>query len=163
MPCIRVRESISNIRNKCLETLGLKTKPKPNIKIVSQPSRFETPPLSPFISRRLSISNQALLSTFLAIVKTSKLPSSSHPKQVLTNNSISLMREKAIASTAIVEDGDFEYDIGIGLQRPKSRASSHSCGLGDGRAVRMGRRYSLIRVPASVVYWCWDGGKSLRV
>lgn len=38
------------------------------------------------------------------------------------------MREKAIASTAIVEDG--EFDMSSRIQRPRSRASAHGCGLG---------------------------------
>jgi hypothetical protein len=39
------------------------------------------------------------------------------------------MREKAIASTAIVQDGDF--DMASRIQRPRSRASTNGCGLGS--------------------------------
>jgi hypothetical protein len=49
------------------------------------------------------------------------------------------MREKAIASTAIVEDG--EFDFASRPQRPGSRASSFGCGLG-GKVVYHARRLS---------------------
>ncbi|PMD62682.1 uncharacterized protein K444DRAFT_347709 [Hyaloscypha bicolor E] len=56
-----------------------------------------------------------------------------------SEDDISLMREKAIASTAIVEDG--EFDLASRIQRPRSRASSFGCGLG-GRVVYHARRLS---------------------
>lgn len=67
-------------------------------------------------------------------------------------NSISLMREKAIASTAVVDEGgiaDGEFDLGTRIQRPRSRASGVVCGLGQ-----MGRRVSLHarRVSRGCVY-----------
>lgn len=45
------------------------------------------------------------------------------------NCSISLMREKALASTAIVEDG--EFDLASRPHLPRSRPNSFGCGLGD--------------------------------
>ncbi|KAN0096367.1 hypothetical protein V8E51_015172 [Hyaloscypha variabilis] len=56
-----------------------------------------------------------------------------------SEDDISLMREKAIASTAIVEDG--EFDFASRPQRPGSRASSFGCGLG-GKVVYHARRLS---------------------
>ncbi len=49
------------------------------------------------------------------------------------------MREKAIASTAIVEDG--EFDLVSRLQLPRSRPNSFGCRLGD-RVVYHARRLS---------------------
>lgn len=54
-------------------------------------------------------------------------------------HSISLMREKAIASTAVVEDGHF--DLASRPKQPRSRAFLYGCGLGD-RALYHARRLS---------------------
>lgn len=54
------------------------------------------------------------------------------------------MREKAIASTAIVADG--EFDLAARIRRPQSRASSHTCGLGSS-VVRHARRVSRGHLP----------------
>jgi hypothetical protein len=58
------------------------------------------------------------------------------------NYSISLMREKAIASTAIVEDGDF--GLGSKIRPPRSRDSCAGCNFGSGvmyQTTRTSRRY----------------------
>jgi hypothetical protein len=49
------------------------------------------------------------------------------------------MREKAIASTAVVEDGKFNFNSRF--QRPASLASAHGCGLGS-QVVYHARRVS---------------------
>ncbi|CZT45347.1 uncharacterized protein RSE6_05650 [Rhynchosporium secalis] len=56
-----------------------------------------------------------------------------------SEDDISLMREKALASTAVVEDGRFHY----GTRRvvPRSRRGSLTCGLGE-RVVYHARRVS---------------------
>lgn len=56
-----------------------------------------------------------------------------------SEDDISLMREKAIASTAIVEDG--EFDLASRPHLPRSRPNSFGCGLG-GRVVYHARRLS---------------------
>merc|ERR1711964_947293 len=56
-----------------------------------------------------------------------------------SEDDISLMREKALASTAIVEDGRFDYHTKKVV--PRSRGGSFSCGLGE-RMVYHARRVS---------------------
>ena len=101
-----------------------------------------------------STSKKGLQSTFLDTARTSKRTIC--PFNILSLDiwqgycSISLMREKAIASTAIVEDG--EFDLASRIQRPRSRASSYGCGLG-GRVVYHARRLS-----KGNLYWRPNGG-----
>jgi len=47
-----------------------------------------------------------------------------------SEDEISLMKEKAIASTAVVEDSDGEFNFGARRDGPRSLASPHGCGLG---------------------------------
>ncbi|KAL2070613.1 hypothetical protein VTL71DRAFT_13639 [Oculimacula yallundae] len=56
-----------------------------------------------------------------------------------SEDDISLMREKALASTAIVEDGRFDYNTRRVV--PRSRGGSFSCGLGE-RVVYHARKVS---------------------
>ncbi|KAK0119840.1 hypothetical protein ONS95_011272 [Cadophora gregata] len=56
-----------------------------------------------------------------------------------SEDDISLMREKALASTAVVEDGRFDYHTKRVV--PRSRGGSFSCGLGE-RVVYHARRVS---------------------
>ena len=153
MSCIRVRSRWSNISDKCLRTLHLKSKPKRNIQIVSTYYLVSIPADPILYSLRHSISNPALWSTSQATARMSKHSPSRLSHISLTSTSISLMREKAIASTAVVEDGDcrldYEFDMGLRLPRPRSRASTYSGGMG-GRPIRTPRRYSVSRGPISV-------------
>ncbi|KAH8593455.1 hypothetical protein B0O99DRAFT_688674 [Bisporella sp. PMI_857] len=57
-----------------------------------------------------------------------------------SEDDISLMREKAIASTAIVSE-DSELDLPSRFRRPHSSASLHRCGLAS-RVSRHARRVS---------------------
>ncbi|KAH9220121.1 hypothetical protein DL95DRAFT_290440, partial [Leptodontidium sp. 2 PMI_412] len=56
-----------------------------------------------------------------------------------SEDDISLMREKALASTAVFEDGRFDY--GTKRVTPRARGGSFSCGLGE-RVVYHARRVS---------------------
>ncbi|CZR65001.1 uncharacterized protein PAC_14901 [Phialocephala subalpina] len=112
-PCAHLSDNIFRIGNRCLETLGLKSKPRPKLEI-SPPFNFQSGPAIHFPG--------------------------------YSEDDISLMREKAIASTAIVDDADAEleafdhFDVSR-REDARSRASSYSCGLG-GRVVHHARRMS---------------------
>ncbi len=72
MTCIRVRSRLSNISDKCLRTLRLKSKPKRNIQIVSTYYLVSISADSILYSLRLSTSNPALWSTSQATARMSK-------------------------------------------------------------------------------------------
>ncbi|KUJ16302.1 uncharacterized protein LY89DRAFT_669830 [Mollisia scopiformis] len=113
LPCSNISDNICKIGNRCLESLGFKSKPRPKLEI-SSPFNFKEGPAIHFPG--------------------------------YSEDDISLMREKAIASTAIVEaeDGDLEQFEQYDLSRrdgARSRASSYSCGFG-GRVISHARRVS---------------------
>ncbi|KAG0653099.1 hypothetical protein D0Z07_0319 [Hyphodiscus hymeniophilus] len=108
MSCITVPNLFSRIGNSCLHTFGRKPKPQPlnivspeNRPCISAPFDFKEGPAFNF--QDLGYSEEEA--------------------------DLDLMREKAIASTAITENG--EYDFAARIRRPQSRASSHTCGLGS--------------------------------
>ncbi|KAG9247350.1 hypothetical protein BJ878DRAFT_190163 [Calycina marina] len=103
MHCIH----FSDFVNKCLESTGIKRKPRKQVDI-SAPFDFKAGPTMHFPG--------------------------------YSEDDISLMREKAIASTAIVNE-DSDFDLTTRIQRPHSRASSHDCGFGK-RMTHHARRVS---------------------
>ncbi|CAG8981425.1 hypothetical protein HYALB_00012770 [Hymenoscyphus albidus] len=110
MSCSQFSSFICRIGNKCLQTVGIKSKPASKSLIISSPYNFQEGPAVNFPG--------------------------------YSQDDISLMKEKAIASTAVTDDGESDFNFPARRpSRPHSRAGSASCGLGK-RVVYHARRVS---------------------